>query len=372
MKRHASTSPTACRSGSGDQRPILVTGGAGFIGCNLSDHLAQEGHSVVILDNLLRNGVERNLNWLTSRYGDRISFVRGDVADDATVAAVAAKTQAIFHFAAQVAVTTSLTHPRRDFDVNVQGTLNILEAARRHKQPVIFASTNKVYGNIGDVALTRVDDAWVPADPALRSRGIGPDRQLDFHTPYGCSKGAADQYVLDYARSFDVPTAVMRMSCIYGPHQMGTEDQGWVAHFLIKALAGETITIFGDGRQVRDVLYVADAVSTYIAAWKQIDKIKARAFNLGGGPRNAISLLQLLGAIEELTDRPVLTRFVSPRLGDQRYYVSDIRAVQQELGLSEPLSWRMGVAQLARWLESERKDKVGNRPATFVQAEIAS
>ncbi len=370
MRRRTPSSPTIHHLE--DRRLVLVTGGAGFIGCNLSDRLASDGHSVMILDNLQRPGVERNLEWLKDRHGDRIEIVVGDVTEADVVAAVASQAKAIFHFAAQVAVTTSLAQPRRDFDVNVQGTFNVLEAARRQKLPVIFASTNKVYGDIGDVDLIKIGQAWLPTDSELQECGIGVDRRLDFHTPYGCSKGAADQYVLDYARSFGLPAAVMRMSCIYGPHQMGTEDQGWVAHFLIKALAGEPITIFGDGCQVRDILYVADAVDAYVAAWRNIDRLRVRAFNLGGGPRNAVSLLQLIAAIEELIDRPVATRFMRQRLGDQRYYVSDIRVVREELGLGEPLSWRRGIAKLARWLASERKESLSIHPAAFAQAEIAS
>ena len=184
----------------------------------------------------------------------------------------------------------------------------------------------------------------------MRAHGVAEDRPLDFHTPYGCSKGGADQYVLDYARSFGVPTAVMRMSCIYGPRQMGTEDQGWVAHFLIRALRGEPITIFGDGRQVRDILDVGDAVDAYLAAWRQIGRVHGRAFNLGGGAANAVSLRQLLAHVETLAGRPVATEFRDWRPGDQRYYVSDARAVRATLGLADPLPWRTGVERLAGWL----------------------
>jgi CDP-paratose 2-epimerase len=219
---------------------------------------------------------------------------------------------------------------------------------------VIFASTNKVYGDLADIALEETSDSYRPAEAAMRLRGVDERRRLDFHTPYGCSKGAADQYVLDYARSFGVPSCVMRMSCIYGPRQMGTEDQGWVAHFLIRALNREPITIYGDGRQVRDVLYVDDAVSAYVEAWRRIGGIAGRAFNLGGGPANAISLLQLVRRIEEITGRRQLLEFGDWRAGDQRYYVSDISAVRRALGLPEPRRWRDGVAALAEWLAENR------------------
>jgi CDP-paratose 2-epimerase len=204
------------------------------------------------------------------------------------------------------------------------------------------------------VELDATNDAYGPCDPHLRRYGIGEDRSLDFHTPYGCSKGAADQYVLDYARSFGVPTAVMRMSCVYGPRQMGTEDQGWVAHFLIRALEGEPISIFGDGRQVRDVLDVGDAVEAYLSALDRIGNVAGRAFNLGGGPGNAVSLRQLLAHVEDLTGRPIDMRFSDWRAGDQRWYVSDSRRARGELGLRPPMPWRAGVAALARWLADER------------------
>jgi CDP-paratose 2-epimerase len=337
------------------QAPILVTGGAGFIGCNLADRLAGEGHEVIVFDALLREGVERNLAWLKERHGGRIVHVRADTRDARAVDEAVREAGAVFHMAAQVAVTTSLVEPMEDFEINVGGALHVLEAARRNGQtPVIFASTNKVYGDLADVQLELSADAYRPQNPQLRVRGVSEQRPLDFHTPYGCSKGAADQYVLDYARSFGVPTCVMRMSCIYGPHQMGTEDQGWVAHFLIRALEGKPISIYGDGRQVRDILHVADAVGAYVAAWKRIEAVSGRAYNLGGGPGNAVSLIQLIGQIEELTGRKVELCFADWRAGDQRYYVSDPSAARRDLGLGEPIEWRRGVAELAQWLAAER------------------
>ncbi|MDB5512541.1 MAG: CDP-paratose 2-epimerase [Enterovirga sp.] len=337
------------------RRPILVTGGAGFIGCNLADRLASEGHDVLIYDILARAGVERNLAWLKARHPQKISAAVADIRDEAAIAEAASNASAVFHFAAQVAVTTSLVDPRSDFEVNLTGTLNILEALRRRgaSVPLLFASTNKVYGNLPDIDFDVVDDAYVPGDPALRANGIGESRPIDFHTPYGCSKGAADQYVLDYARSFGVPTAVLRMSCIYGPRQMGTEDQGWVAHFLIRALEGRPISIYGDGRQVRDILHVSDAVGAYLAAWRRIGEVGGRAYNIGGGPTNAVSLRQLLAHIETLLGRPVEVAFSDWRAGDQRYYVSDTRAAARDLGLGA-IPWREGVAELARWLDAER------------------
>ncbi|HEY8618328.1 SDR family NAD(P)-dependent oxidoreductase [Phenylobacterium sp.] len=348
---------------SGSGAPVLVTGGAGFIGSNLADRLASDGHTVLVLDALSRDGVERNLAWLKSRHGSKIVHLAADIRDRRAVDEAVGEAQAVFHLAAQVAVTTSLVDPVEDFEINIQGALNVLEAVRRRgaTTPVVFASTNKVYGDLADVPLELVGDAYRPTDPGLRVRGVSESRPLDFHTPYGCSKGAADQYVLDYSRSFGVPTCVLRMSCIYGPRQMGTEDQGWVAHFLIRAIEGQPISIYGDGRQVRDIMNVADTVDAYLAAWRRIERVSGRAFNLGGGPNNAVSLVQLIAYIEELIGRKVDLSFSDWRAGDQRYYVSDPSAARRELGLAEAIDWRTGVAGLAEWLQGERNGKPAQR-----------
>ena len=344
---------------------VLITGGAGFIGCNLADRLAGQGHQVVVMDTLARPGVEANLKWLLLRHGSRVSHLTADVRKATAVDAAAAQADVVFHLAAQVAVTTSLADPRTDFDINLGGALNVLEAARLRKTPVIFASTNKVYGDLGDVELVLKDDAWQPADPALRRRGVDELRPLDFHTPYGCSKGAADQYVLDYARSYEVPTCVLRMSCIYGPRQLGTEDQGWVAHFLIRALEGSPITLYGDGRQVRDILHVEDAVDAYVAAWTRMRSVSGRAFNLGGGPENAVSLRSLIGHIDRLIGRETELRFEDWRAGDQRYFVANAAAAHDALGLGAPKPWRTGVSELADWLRTKRRvdGRVGSAAA---------
>jgi CDP-paratose 2-epimerase len=342
--------------GTSYSRPILITGGAGFIGSNLADRLAGEGHEILIFDALSRAGVERNLAWLKGRHGARIASIIGDVRDEDAVVRGAADAKAVFHMAAQVAVTTSLVYPREDFDINVRGTINVLDAIRMRGEPVpvIFASTNKVYGDLADFEFDTLHDRYEPKAFAAR-RGVGESRPLDFHTPYGCSKGAADQYVLDYCRSFSIPTVVFRMSCIYGQRQMGTEDQGWVAHFLIRALEGEPITIYGDGKQVRDILDVGDAVSAYVGALRNIDAVQGRVFNLGGGPTNAISLLQLIDEIRSITGGDIDLRFEDWRTGDQRWYVTDAHAARSELQLPQPLGWRDGVARLAAWLANERE-----------------
>ena len=338
------------------RQPVLVTGGAGFIGSNIADRLASEGHHVHLFDALSRPGVERNLDWLKRRHGGRISFTRGDVRDEDSLAAAARGASAVFHMAAQVAVTTSMVDPRQDFDINVRGTLHLLDAVRLcgRRVPVIFASTNKVYGDLADVDFELDGERYEPKDRSVRDFGISECRPLDFHTPYGCSKGAADQYVLDYARSFDLPTAVVRMSCIYGQRQMGTEDQGWVAHFLIRTLEGAPITLYGDGCQVRDILDVRDAVDAYMAALHRIEAIKGRAFNLGGGPANAVSLRELLAHIGAITGRQPDLRFDDWRAGDQRYFVADTRLIRDSLDLPAARHWRAGVADLATWLAEER------------------
>ena len=337
--------------------PILVTGGAGFIGANLVDRLAGEGQRVRIYDALTRPGVESNLRWLQDRHGEAVEFIHADIRDAERLQAAAANVSAVFHYAAQVAVTTSMLDPVEDFQINIQGTLNLLEALRKRGDgtPLIFASTNKVYGDLADLDFALEDEAYRPLDPAIRAHGISEARPLDFHTPYGVSKGAADQYVLDYARSFGVPTCVLRMSCIYGRRQMGTEDQGWVAHFLIRALEGKPITLYGDGYQVRDILDVGDAVEAYIQAWRRIDQVKGRAFNLGGGAANAVSLRQLLAHMAVLIGREVDVSYSDWRAGDQRYFVADTRASEAALGLGAKLDWREGVAKLARWLSEERR-----------------
>jgi CDP-paratose 2-epimerase len=350
-------------SANGRRRPsraprqhALVTGGAGFIGTNLTARLVEDGARVVVLDSLARPGSEQNLRWLLETYGEAIRFERGDVRDRDAVRRAVDGADRVFHLAAQVAVTTSLDDPLDDFDVNLRGTVNVLEELRRLDEPpfLLFTSTNKVYGGLPDLELARDGDRWLPVDPAIRAHGLSEARPLDFCTPYGCSKGAADQYVVDYAKSYGIPSVVFRMSCIYGPHQHGNEDQGWVAHFAIRALDGKPITVYGDGAQVRDLLFVEDLVEAMTLAHEMSGTIAGRAFNMGGGPENCVSLMQVLKRIGDLSGRPPQLAHAEERTGDQRYYVADTRRFQAAAGWRPLVSAEEGIEQLYRWLADER------------------
>ncbi len=334
----------------------LITGGAGFVGTNTADRLLREGRRVRVLDDLSRPGVERNLRWLEDTHGDRLEVEVADLRDGGALERAVRGAAEIFHFAAQVAVTTSLDAPLADAGVNLNGTLALLEAARRHAPaaPLLFTSTNKVYGALGDVRLVEGERRYAPADDALRAHGVGEDRPLAFCTPYGCSKGAADQYVLDYAHSYGMPTAVFRMSCIYGPHQFGNEDQGWVAHFLIRAVDGEPITVYGDGKQVRDILFVEDLVDALLAARDRIDDVRGQAFNIGGGPANAVSLIDVMDMIADLRGEAPEVASGDWRAGDQRYYVSDTRRFTAATGWAPTVPPVVGLQRLHAWLEHER------------------
>lgn len=337
----------------------LITGGAGFIGSNVAHRLLSAGRKVRVFDNLSRPGVEQNLQWLRQQHGGLLEFVRADVRDAAAVGEAMAGVQQVFHFAAQVAVTTSLENPKEDFAVNALGTLNVLEAARsRPVAPgIVMTSTNKVYGGLEDLALSVQGQRYLPVDEAVREHGIGERRPLDFHSPYGCSKGTADQYVVDYARSYGLTTLVFRMSCIYGPRQFGTEDQGWVAHFILRALRGERITLYGDGMQVRDVLFVDDLVDAFLLGEQNAQRLAGRAFNMGGGAQNAISLRDLLDRIEQLHGvRPAVDQDAW-RTGDQRYYVSDTQAFQRETGWKPRVGAEEGIARLYEWLAARHEKR---------------
>ncbi len=351
--------------------PVLITGGAGFIGTNLAARLLAKDRTVLILDNLARAGVEHNLRWLREHYGDRLQAEIADIRDPKAVDEAVRRAGQVFHLAAQVAVTTSLTAPIEDFEINARGTLNVLEALRAMDDPppLVFTSSNKVYGMLDDLPLQQTGLRYEPRDPQARRTGIHETRALDFHSPYGCSKGAADQYVLDYARCYGVPAVVFRMSCIYGPHQCGNEDQGWVAHFLIRALEGLSITIYGDGRQVRDVLYVDDLVDALLAAQRNMAKISGRAFNIGGGPANTLSLLELIELIGDLEGLQPQLKFGGWRNGDQKHFVSDITRFRAATGWAPRVGVRDGVAALAVWLRETRSavEPPSTRPTAACQ-----
>jgi CDP-paratose 2-epimerase len=343
---------SAIRNPQSKPRPVLITGGAGFIGSNLAERLLRRGRPVMILDNLSRVGVEHNVRYLWDTYGDLLEVHMGDVRNKALVEKLAARCESIFHLAAQVAVTTSLTDPAGDFETNLQGTLNVLEAARQQDPlpPVLFTSTHNVYGDLRDVELIPRGKRHVPRDHGTRRSGISEARPLDFHSPYGCSKGAADQYVLDYARMYGLPGVVFRMSCIYGRRQLGTEDQGWVAHFALQMLRDSPLTLYGDGRQVRDILYIDDLLDAILLAVEHIREVAGKAFNIGGGPDNAVSLLEVIEQLSELSGVRPEIRYGPRRKGDQSYYVSDIRRFTQATGWTPQVPARRGVPRLYHWI----------------------
>jgi CDP-paratose 2-epimerase len=334
-------------------REMLVIGGAGFIGINAADRFAADGWRVTVLDNLSRRGAERNLEWLRRRRN--IGFIKADIRDATAMdrALSERRYDAVLHLAAQVAVTSSVVNPREDFEINALGTLNVLEAIRQHAPgaSIIFASTNKVYGKLEalDVVERNGRYAYAEAD-----RGVAEDRGLDFHSPYGCSKGAADQYMIDYSRIYGMKTTVFRQSCIYGPHQFGVEDQGWVAWFAIAALLGKKLTIYGDGKQVRDVLHVDDLLSAYAAVLERPDTAAGQSFNIGGGPANTLSLLELIELLQRRLGAPIAPAFADWRPGDQRVYVSDIAKLHHLLDWQPQIGVAQGVGQLVEWIGENR------------------
>jgi CDP-paratose 2-epimerase len=356
-------------SGAHGNHVALITGGAGFIGTNVADRLLRDGWSVRIFDNLSRPGVGQNLDWLCQAHRHargRLDIIVGDVRDRAAVAKAVAGTSRVFHFAAQVAVTTSLTDPIDDFAVNAAGTLHVLEALRAVPVPpsLLFTSTNKVYGHLDGLSVAIVGDRYEARDGTGTRLTIAESQSLAFGSPYGCSKGAADQYVLDYAATYGLPAAVFRMSCIYGPHQCGTEDQGWVAHFVRCALAGVPLVVYGDGRQVRDLLYVDDLVDAMLRAHDAMPTIAGRAFNIGGGPDHTISLLELMDLLAEVLGTRPQHRHEAWRPADQRYYVSDTRRFGAATGWRASVPARLGIDRLAAWLRTRGRGAVAERRAS--------
>lgn len=331
----------------------LITGGAGFIGSNLANRLLNQGHSVTIFDNLSRLGCDANLHWLRKQHGaDSFRLLEGGVTDFDALCRAAEGVNRIYHLAGQVAVTMSVAEPRKDFAANALGTFNALEAARLSADDPIFiySSTNKVYGGLENVGI--VEEASRYRYAALPC-GIPETQQLDFHSPYGCSKGAGDQYVRDYARIYGLRTVVARQSCIYGYRQFGIEDQGWLAWFTIAALKGRPITIYGDGKQVRDVLFIDDLLAFYDAAIDNIERAAGQIYNVGGGPECAISIWAEFGPLlEELLGQPIEVKYADQRPGDQSVYISDVRKAGEELGWQPRVSIEVGVRKLFNWIEN--------------------
>jgi CDP-paratose 2-epimerase len=336
-------------------RNYLLTGGAGFIGSNYARRLMQRNEQVTLFDNLSRAGAQRNVDWLKSQFGaDAFRLIVGDVRNASQIAEAAQEADVIVHLAGQVAVTTSVTNPRDDFEANALGTFNTLEAARLSgRNPIfIYASTNKVYGGMEDVKVVEEPTRWRYAD---LEHGCPETQPIDFHSPYGCSKGAGDQYVRDYARIYGLRSVVFRQSCIYGPRQFGIEDQGWLAWMIIAAVTGRKITIFGDGKQVRDVLHVEDLLNAYDAAIEKIDIAKGQIYNMGGGAQNVMAVWAEFGPIlERLLGHKIEVTHADWRPGDQRVFYADTRKAKRELGWEPKISLEEGIEMLVQWVKENR------------------
>ena len=334
----------------------VITGGAGFIGCHAASRFHAAGDRVVLVDNLSRRGARANLQWLKDQ--GIVDFVEADVRDAAAMSAVLREhgdADVVLHLASQVAVTTSVTDPRADFETNALGTLNVLEAARNEavgRPIVLYSSTNKVYGSMEHLGVVVADGRYTYA---THPHGADESEPLDFHSPYGCSKGCGDQYVRDYARIYGLRTVVFRQSCIYGTRQFGVEDQGWIAWFCVAAITNQLCTIYGDGMQVRDVLWVDDLIDAYIQAVDRIDRVSGEVFNIGGGPEHTLSLRELVAHLESALDRRLDLTFADWRPGDQRVFVADIRKACRQLDWSPKVGPSEGVSRLLEWVRSHSR-----------------
>ncbi|TSC94440.1 MAG: CDP-paratose 2-epimerase [Parcubacteria group bacterium Athens1014_10] len=331
---------------------ILITGGAGFIGINSAKYFLDKGFQVFILDNFIRLGTKENVEWLKKNAShDKLKIIKADIKKDyGVLKELAESVDAVLHLAAQVAVTTSVKNPREDFEINALGTLNILEAIRESKKrpSLIYSSTNKVYGAMEDVKIIEVDERYQYQDLPY---GAVENRVLDFHSPYGCSKGAADQYVRDYNRIYGLKTIVFRQSCIYGPCQFGVEDQGWVAWFIISSLLGRPLTIYGDGKQVRDVLFINDLIEAYWLALENLKVTSGKIYNIGGGRDNQLSLLQLINLLENFLNKKIDYKFTDWRPGDQPVFICDIRKAERDIGWRPKHTPNQGVEKLIKWTQ---------------------
>lgn len=337
-------------------RHYLVTGGAGFIGSNYVHRLLKRGDNVTIFDNLSRKGASLNLDWLETSFGtNTFRFLQADIRDEKAVAKAVDGVDVIIHLAAQVAVTSSVINPRDDFEINALGTFNLLEAARSsHQKPIfIYASTNKVYGGMENAAIVELGTRYMYQDLPW---GCAENQPVDFHSPYGCSKGTGDQYVRDYARIYGLPTVVFRQSCIYGPRQFGVEDQGWVAWFVIAAILKRAITIYGDGKQIRDVLYIEDLLNAYDLAVEKINVTAGKVYNLGGGIENTISIWQEFGPLlEKIIGESFQVKSSEWRPGDQKVFIADCRKAKKEFGWQPEVGVSKGIELLVKWVKTNRE-----------------
>jgi len=333
---------------------VLITGGAGFIGCHLAHYHLNRGNEVILLDNFSRQGTRFNLEWLKADQREGLEVIEADLRfDEEKIKQAVSQSEVIFHLAAQVAVTTSVKNPRQDFDINALGTFNLLEAVRKSaNRPVFFySSTNKVYGRMEELEVEEKDTRYQFKDlPA----GVEESSPLDFYSPYGCSKGAADQYVRDYARIYGMKTVIFRQSCIYGTRQFGVEDQGWVAHFVISSISDTPLTIYGNGKQVRDLLYIDDMIEAFAVTLKNIDKAAGKIYNVGGGTSNQLSLLELLSLLERLLNKRIEYSLSDWRPGDQPVYVSNIDRIRKDFNWEPRVSVEDGVKKLLTWVEQNR------------------
>ncbi|MFH1761063.1 MAG: SDR family NAD(P)-dependent oxidoreductase [bacterium] len=335
-------------------RNILITGGAGFIGVNLAKKLAEKGDTVVVYDNLFRQGTEKNIEWLLNLFRN-VKFIKNDIRSEQGLKEVFTENgpfDVVFHLAAQVTVTKSVVYPALDFELNAKGTFNVLEAFRKFSPKSIFlySSTNKVYGKMDYCTVIERDGRYIYRD---YPHGVSEDITLDFHSPYGCSKGCADQYTIDYSRIYGLKTIVLRQSCIYGYRQFGMEDQGWVAWFTIAALFDKDIVIYGDGKQVRDTLFIDDLINAYEMAVDNINITSGKAYNIGGCDFN-MSLLELIAHLENIYNKKIIYSFSDWRPGDQRVFIADIKKAEKDFGWKPVIDVKTGIRKLAQWIGENR------------------